>query len=245
MARAAVAAVLIGLAPAARAQDPYLPPPADDAWRYDLAFYLWLTQMDGELESRGLEVEVDADYKDVLDNLDSTVAFRFEAWHRDSFGIGFDISWLELEDEPEFATGEGKVEADFGFTELTVAGRTRSGNAYVDAFGGVRWVRFESGLEAPDGRDEEESTDYFDPMIGLRVGFQASSWLHGSLRFDVSGFGIGTDRTGNLVLIVDFKVGPRVAVSTGWRTMAVEIDEDRQKLDLLLSGPVLAVLLTF
>jgi hypothetical protein len=241
----AAAAVLIGLAPAARAQDAFRPSRPDDGWKYDIGFYFWITDMEGEIENRGIEVEVDADYGDVFDKLESTFGLRFEAWQRDQFGACFDICWISLEDEPEFASGEGKAEVNFGFTELAVAGRTRTGQGYFDLFGGVRWVRLESGLEDPAGGDEEDAKNYFDPIIGVRFGIAATEWLNASLRFDIGGFGVGTERTGNLVLMADFNVGQGSYLSAGWRTMATEIEEDRQGLDLVLSGPVLAVKIGF
>src|SRR5262245_61722740 len=135
----AAAAILIAFATAASAQDSYRPVRPDDGWKYDIGFYFWITDMDGEIENRGLEVEVDADDGDVFDKLESPFGLHFEAWQRDQFGAAFDICWISLEDEPEFASGEGKAEVNFGFTELTAAGRTRSGQAYVDLLGGFRW----------------------------------------------------------------------------------------------------------
>ena len=241
----AVAAVLIAFASAARAQDPHMPPREKEPWTFEAGFYLWLTNMDGEIQSRGLEVDVDRDYSDILDKLDSTYAVRFEAFQWDSFGLAFDTCWINLEDEPEFTTGEGNAEASFGFTEFTAAGRTRSGNAYFDVYGGFRWVRFETSLEDPTGRNEDDSDNYFDPMIGLRVGFTGSTWIHGSLRFDVGGFGVGTERTGNLVIMVDFRVSDSAFLSAGWKTMAVEVEENDLELNLLLTGPVVSVKIGF
>ena len=241
---ALVAALAICGALPARAQDPYLPPNED--WKFNMTFYLWMSGMDGEIRTDGLEAEVEADYSDFLDDIESTFGFRFEGWMRDSLGIAFDTNWLTLKDDPDIVTGEGDVEVAMGFTEVTVAGRTRSGNAYLDVIGGVRWVRFESEMSDPGGAAEDHAKNYFDPLIGLRVGFFANAWLHGSVRFDLAGFGVGTERTGHLLMAVDFLVAPTVGVTAGWKSMALEIDEEEdQEVDLYLSGPVVAVRIGF
>ena len=202
--------------------------------------------MDGELRTRGLEADVDADYNEFLDDIESTFGLRFEAWQRDSVGFTFDTNWLTLKDDPDFVSGTGEVEIAFGFTEATVAARTRSGNAYLDVYAGMRWLRLESELTDPSGTAEDHSKNYFDPLVGLRVGFLGTAWLHASVRFDLGGFNVGTERTGHLAMAVDFLVSPTVALTAGWRSMAIEIDEEeRQKADLLLTGPVLAVRVGF
>lgn len=242
---AAVAAILAAFAPPAQAQDPHMPPTEKDAWTFELGAYYWMTRMEGSVESQGLVADISSDYGDIIQRLGSTFALRFEAWQRDSFGIAFDTCWIKLDDTADFAAGEGDVEVDFGFTEITAAGRTRSGNAYMDVYGGLRWIRFESNLEPPGGGIEEGSTNYYDPMIGLRVGFTGSNWIHGSLRFDVGGFGVGTDRTATLALVVDFRVGDAVILSAGWRTMNIEVKEGDREVDLYITGPLVSVKIGF
>ena len=240
------AAAAIWTASPARAQDPYLPPGHTEDWKLSGAFYLWMSSMDGKIQTKGLEAEVDAEFSDFLENIESTFGLRFEAWMRDSIGFAFDTNWLTLSDDPDFLAGPGDAEVAFGFTEVTVAARTRSGNAYLDVIGGIRWLALESEIEDPSGAAEDHSKNYFDPIIGLRVGFFANAWLHGQCRFDIGGFGIGTERTGHLTISADFLVSPTVALTAGWKTMAIEVDEDdRQEVDLLLSGPVVAVRIGF
>lgn len=244
---AVAAAAAIWSASPAHAQDPYLPPSGSEDWKFSAAFYLWMCSMDGDISNRGVETEVDADFSEFFDKVESTFGFRFEAWQRESLGFGFDTNWLTLKDDPDFVSGTGEVEVAFGFTEVTVAGRTRSGNAYLDIIGGARWVRFETETSDPGGASEDHSKNYYDPMIGLRVGFFATSTIHGSLRFDIAGFNVGTERTSNLVIALDFLVAPTVALTAGWRTMAIKIDDenDEQEADLLLNGPVVAVRVGF
>ena len=106
---------------------------------------------------------------------------------------------------------------------------------------GFRWVRFESALESPSGQDEENAKSYFDPLIGVRAGAQLAEWLMVSVRFDIAGFGVGTEMTGNMVLLAGVRVSPTVELLGGWRSMALEIDEDRYDLDLLVRGPFVAI----
>ena len=226
---------------AARAQGTQ-PSGLPEGWTSDISFYFWMNDLSGDVTTGDLSVEADADFGDLADSIESMFAMHFEAWDRDSFGGFFDISWMNFEEEPEFpGGGEGRLDAAIGFVEAGLAARTRRGAAFFDVLVGFRWVRFESALESPSGQDEENAKSYFDPLIGVRVGAQLAEWLMVSFRFDAAGFGVGTEMTGNMVLLAAFRVAPTVELMGGWRSMALQIDEDRYDLDLKVKGPFLAI----
>jgi hypothetical protein len=77
------------------------------------------------------------------------------------------------------------------------------------------------------------------------VGWDVAEWLQLTFRFDVAGFGVGTELTGNAVITAGVRVSPTATVIGGWRSMAIEIDEDRYDLDVRLKGPLLAVNVKF
>jgi hypothetical protein len=233
-------AALAGAGSAAQAQNP-TPTGLPEGWTSDIGFYFWLPDLTGPVTIRNLSVEADADFGDLSDSIESMFAMHFEAMNRDSVGGFFDISWMNFEEEPEFpGGGEGKLDAAIGFVEVGMAARTKRGASFFDVLVGFRWVRFESALESPSGQDEENAKNYFDPMIGVRVGAELAEWLQVSFRFDAAGFGVGTEMCGNLVMQASFHVSPTVDLVAGWRSMSIKIDEDRYDLDVLLSGPFFA-----
>ena len=234
-------AALAAAGNAARAQGAQ-PSGLPEGWTADIAFYFWMNDLSGNVATGGLSAEVDADFGDLADSIESMFAMHFEAWERDTFGGFFDLTWMNFEEEPEFpGGGEGQLDAAIGFVEAGFAARTRRGAAFFDMLVGFRVVRFESALESPSGQDEENARTYFDPLIGVRVGVDIVPWLSASFRFDAAGFGVGTEMTGNMVFLANVHVSPTMDVIGGWRSMALEIDEDNFDLDLQLKGPFLAL----
>lgn len=213
-----------------------------EGWTTDIGFYMWMSDLSGDVTIRDLTAEADADFGDLFESIESMFAMHFEAWNRDTVGGFFDLSWMNFEEEPEFpGGGEGQLDAALGFVEAGVAVRTKHGPAYLDFLAGMRWVRLESALESPSGQDEENARNYFDPMLGVRVGWQLADWLLATWRFDAAGFGVGTELSGNMVIQASVRVSRTVDLVAGWRTLAMEIDEDTFDLDLVLRGPFFAI----
>jgi hypothetical protein len=238
LSRSLAAVVVAAFAAPASAQDAA---PKTDPWTYDVALYGWMMDLEGDITVRNLTAEADADFNELFDHLEGAVMLHFEAWQADSIGVLGDLNWTRLEQDLEFPGGDGKLE--FGMTQLeaAVASRSRHGITHFDFIGGLRWVRFDNDLEAPGGVEESKSRNYLDPMFGFRVGFDVATWLTLSMRLDLAGFGIGTDLTSNFAMSAVVDVADSVAIVGGWRSMALEIDEDRFDLDLRLRGPFLAV----
>ena len=214
-------------------------PPGRGGLEYSVEFDLWIPDLAGDVTV--LDLVLEADFGDPFGNLEGAGAIHFEAWEAQSVGGFLDLTWVSVSQDPELPGGEGKIDFSMGFVEAAVASRMRHGDAYFDVFTGLRWVRLEGALETPGGFDEGNAKDYFDPMIGVRVGGDLATWLSVSMRIDLAGFGVGTELTGNFVLTAGVKVSPSVTLVGGWRSMGIEIDEDRFDLDVVLRGPLLAV----
>ena len=72
---------------------------------------------------------------------------------------------------------------------------------------------------APDARFASTSENY-DPLLGFRLGVQASRKVHLTLRGDVGGFGVGSEFTWNVVALVRYQVpvwGYPVNLLVGYR----------------------------
>jgi hypothetical protein len=215
-------------------------PAPGDKITYDAGLFLWLPDLAGDAAVGGAVTEIDAG-----DGLDGAGTLHFEVWSRDESGGFLDLNWTNFEKDTDFPGGEGSVDVTMAFVEVAAATRWRRGDGRLDLFLGLRLLNFATELSPPGGGDEDESRSYLDPMLGVRIGWDLATWLSVSFRIDVAGFGVGTELTGNFVFMAGFNVTEAVTVAGGWKSMAIEIDEDTYDLDLVMRGPVLGVTLGY
>ena len=80
-----------------------------DGWEISLTPYLWATALKGDVAVGGVKAEVDADFNDILDNLNVAVMLKAEL-RKGRFGILSDTVFAQLEDDS--AVGDGRLEID-------------------------------------------------------------------------------------------------------------------------------------
>ncbi len=209
-------------------------------WRFDVAIYLWLADLEGDFTVRGVTAEADAEFADLLDHLKIAGTLHYEAWSRDRVGIVADLNWMSFEDEGEFGPIETTVTATVGMTEAAAAFRTKEGEAFVDLLGGFRWIALDTEVEVNGVPKETEDHSYLDPILGLRFGLEPAEWLLLTLRVDVGGFGVGTDMEGSMTALAAFRISPLFAVVAGYRAFGLEVSDDDSSVDLSMKGPLIA-----
>ena len=89
---AALAAAGLGILPAAAAETV-----TSDDWEISLTPYVWATALNGDVAVGGVKAKVDADFNDVLDNLNVAVMLKAEM-RKGRFGIISDTVFAQLED---------------------------------------------------------------------------------------------------------------------------------------------------
>jgi hypothetical protein len=70
-----VAFMLAALAPAVAAEEK----PAESAWKFHVAPYLWAIFMDGNVTVKGVEADVDLGFSDIWDELNFAFMLAYEA----------------------------------------------------------------------------------------------------------------------------------------------------------------------
>jgi len=235
----AAAALLVAALPApATAQAQGRPTSAmDDTWHFNLAPYMWMTGIKGDVSVAGLpEVPVDASFSDIRDNFDFGLAGRFEA-RKNRFGFGLDLTWNNLgapvaSSSPVLeALGlEADVRQLFGegFLFYRVAHGGRADNpAHLDVLAGTRYTGTRVRLTAEtsagaqyDGNSQE--LNWLDAMAGLkgRVPLGSRAALLG--RADIAGF--GSSLTWNVEGDLAFLVSQHWTIGAGWRYMDIDYD---------------------
>jgi len=233
-------AAVLGMGAEASAQDIRKTSTSPNEWENEIALYFWMPRMGGEVEIQNVDLDVDGDFDDMLKDLDSSIGLHYELWEHDSWGIAGDFFRMVLSDDPDVPAGDGELETEILLAEALFIGRTRSGQAYLDVFGGFRWMSLDSHFEG-GGVDEDRSRSYLDPIIGIRVGAMLSPWFHLSFRFDIGGFDVGTDFSTNTVFLATAYASPTVKFSAGWRTYAFRIDDSDHEFSLTVDGPLISV----
>ncbi len=142
-------------------------------------------------------------------------------------------------------------------TEETISGlREIAPRTQVDAFGGARYnrMRVNFNLDAnvvgsPLSRKVrlDESEDWIDPFIGLRLrhGLAPNWWV--ALRGDIGGFGIGTssDRAWTFTGTFQHLIHEDLSIGAGWKIMDLDYDRGDFEADVQMGGPFVTVTYEF
>jgi hypothetical protein len=95
------------------------------------------------------------------------------------------------------------------------------------------------------GQNFEATTrsDWFDPLVGLRVGMDVTRSVSVSMIGDVGGFGIGSasDVTWQAIGVIDYRLGQHWSLDFAYRALAIH----RNDIDALLQGPAFAATYRF
>jgi hypothetical protein len=85
-------------------------------WEFFLApIYLWAASSSGKMTVRGIQVDVDESFSDVVDNLDGALISHFEAHYKQRWGIFADLMYIRLNPD-DVLTPIGNI--GIGYTEL-------------------------------------------------------------------------------------------------------------------------------
>jgi len=253
-------ALLLSFAGLAEAQ-------GSEDWQWTVAPYLWASDVGLDLTvNNDITIGGDADFKDLLDKVDTVFMGHFEG-RKGRWGMYLDMIYLDLSDSSTLSVGPGgpilgDLTADAGMKmKLYDAGgiyrlREPGDDIQFDLLAGVRYVDVDveldlvlpgPGMMPVDIRTGPSETDL---MLGARlIGFFADRW-HWALRGDFS-FG-GTEGTYNGLATMGYTFGESrlFTLTAGYRYMSIEIDGvttrgNRTTAETTMSGPVVGFVFDF
>ena len=238
---------------------------AGDDWQFGVTPYLWGAGIDGTVKVKGYEADVSKSFGDIVNDLDFAAMVNLQV-RKDRFGAYTDVLFLGQSDTASVVSPGGVTIAnvsasidqwlvDFGASwavaQWGAAGADTKGA--VDLFLGGRYWNLATELKADSpvfgaARVVKKTTDWIDPIVGVRcaVGLTPKLALVG--RGDVGGFdlGSGSKLTWSTSAYVGWHFTPLVSAYAGWKYLSVERESDRgAEVDFALSGPVLGVAFTF
>jgi hypothetical protein len=190
------------------------------AWEWRVAPYLWAAAIDGELTTENADVELEVDFGDIWDNLDSAGLVFVEA-RKDRLSLLGDIVYLGLELDGN-TPGGADVDADVDTTIVELAGLFRvSPTSPFEVGLGLRYAsmdtEFEVGMASADS--DRDSIDGF--VAGRAVWPFAERWS-ASLYGDV---GAGdADLTWQLSALLGVHFDGW-GLSAGYRALDYDFDE--------------------
>jgi hypothetical protein len=226
--------------------------------RWTFAIGLWFWGIDGTVGDDGRVVSADSDWTDTIENIDK-VEFAIDArlrveWNR--WTANLQLDGATLEDSATFRDAGTEVEASIGLWTL-------QGDVGYKVFGGytgcdpcspavcaelyvgarLYWVGSDIDAIGPLGA-VDSSMSWIDPLVGFRVHADVQRWRFG-LEGDIGGFEVGSDLAWSLTGFVGFEISRTFGVVLGWRVLDVDYQDGSEIFDARLSGPFLAVTVTF
>lgn len=222
-------ALAIGLLPVT------LPAQENKPWRFDASLNLFLAGMTGDLAAKGIPAEVDADFGDIVEHLEAGAAGRFTLGH-ERWSLSTEFSYLRLGAETSLVKAEMTqwlVEPSVGYEVCK--------NATV--FAGARYnsVHGDLTFNGPAGRVKTGTQDWWDPIVGAQLSLPLiKDKLSFDGRFDVGGFGVGSDITWQVFPHLNWRFAKWGSVQLGYRWLGTDYETgsgaNRFRYDVVLQG---------
>jgi hypothetical protein len=229
------------------------PAEAADGWTFSVAPYFWMAGISGDTKQFGIPttVHIDADFGDILDNLDFAFMAAGEARY-DRFSVITDVIYTKLSANGE--TPRGIFASDVDVTAKTFAGLLGAGysilegpSGNLDIVGGIRvWsvdteLSFNGGLL--NGRDVSDSATWVDGVAGFRGKYFFTPQVY------LTGWGLvgggGADIDWDVALGVGYDFNNWISAIAGYRALGVDYSDDGFIFDAVQQGPILGVAIKF
>jgi hypothetical protein len=227
-------------------------------WDFSIEPFLWAVSIDGDAGvGRVTGADIDIDFDDILDNLESTFSIAFEAHHTSGWGVLLEYGFFDLSADKTGPLG-GVIEADFrqGIMGLAAAKRFDLANGYYEITGGIRWWDNDIDVEVdplvlPGTVTASVDEDWVDPVVGMRFFTPMSEKWKLALRGDVGGFGAGSDFTAAADAGVFYSFSETVSLDVKYRAIWVDYEDGTKgtpgyfAYDTVTHGPFLGLKVDF
>ena len=211
-------------------------------WVWQVTPYVWATGIGGDITpyADGPTVSFDSSFSEVVRDLDA--AFFLSGYaRRDRLVFLGDFSHSSSSRDgllPGGLPAEGKLEQ----TSLTLAAgyRVVAGDGVaIDLLAGARHWRVKGSVTVPPaGLSVSPRATFTDPILAARANIRLAPRWSAILYGDIGGFGVGSERTSQIVATVNYQAGEDVFLSAGYRTLSVDYRDSGTRIDPRMSGPI-------
>jgi hypothetical protein len=216
-------------------------PLVTDEWQFFIAPYLWFVGLSGDMAVNGQELQVNADFGDIWDQLDFAFQIRAEAMKNNYF-VFIDETYMKLSInqniEPDLPLPIGaNIDIGIKMNTLEFGGGYRlvapkpNVPIYFDLFGGGRWWIVDIDQKISFNNLPDQSSDqnekWLDIFVGARMIALLTEHLIATVRTDIGGFNLGFSSkfTWNIIANLGWETGWRgFTPYIGWRTLYVDYE---------------------
>jgi hypothetical protein len=220
-----------------------------DGWEFVVAPYAWLAGINGDVTVKGVKSSVDADFGDILDNLDVGALGYFEI-RKDKWGGYADIMYLKVSSDAKVGQVDYKIEASMTLAGAGVLYRVYEGFAGAegnpvgtDIFVGGRYVKLDVDLDFVGVTKISGGKDWTDPVIGVKYSQDLSKKFLVTTTADIGGFGIASDFTWSASILGGYRLGRTANLWFGYRYLDIDYDTGsgakKFAFDTAIHGPIL------
>ena len=236
----------------ATAPDPE--PTITEGWTFSVTPYFWAAGLSGETSAFDLPVvSIDADFSDILNNLDFAAMAIVDA-RNGRYSIFGDLIYTKL--SADSATPLGLAATTVDLTAKTFAGLVGAGYSvlegpagHLDVVAGIRvWsVDTELGFSGPGplgGRSFSDGATWVDGLVGVRgnYSFTPQFYLTGWALVGAGEADIDWDVAGG----VGYRINDRFSATLGYRALGVDYSNDDGFLfDVVQQGPIMGLTIRF
>lgn len=217
-------------------------------WQFTIAPYIWGAGVDGSMTIGDDPAIPEVDLNHIIDGLDAGFLGHFNA-RNERWMISSDLVYVDLGGRRDYEDGTIWAGLDTLFFELDGGYRV---SPAVTILAGARLVTLgmNVSVQGPfEDRQAEADKTFVDPIIGVHILAPLSEkWWFG-FRGDIGGFGVGSEFSWQAYADIGFRISRVVSVLAGYRVLDMDYQSetafDPVELDLMISGPQIAVAFTF
>ena len=211
-----------------------------DSWQFRITPYLWMLGLDGTTAALGNDVDVDASFSDILDNLNIALSVNMEL-SKGPFFLVFDPMYADLEMDfvaPGAVPLAGTIDVDLLIADLNVG---YSINENFGLYAGLRYYDQDISVTPNMLPEVSLGDDWTDYLLGIRVRTEMSDKWSFAGKLDGA---VGGDSDSALYLqaVLLRHFGRNMHLDLGWRYYDVDYESGsgatRFKWDVKHSGPV-------
>ena len=258
-----VALMLAALAPALAAEEK----PAESAWEFHVAPYLWAIAMNGNVTVKGFEADVNMSFSDIWDQLNFALMLAYEA-RKGNWGLWGDTIYANLQDN-NVSGPLGLTDIDptvnvfwqglggfyrLGTWDLADAPGKKRPSVTVDAYAGARYTYLDLKLDfdgAFQGRvnDVSDNKSWVEPLVGVRTIWDLSERWTITAAGDIGGVAFGSDFAWDAFGLIGYRFNlfgeNNARVLAGYRALSQDYTDgsgrNKFKWDITMHGPILGL----
>lgn len=218
-------------------------PAAAQDWSGQVTPYAWGAGLGGDITpfSGAPTLTFENSLSEVLEHLDA--AFFLSSYaRRDRLVIMGDLSFSSSSADglaPPGIPASGKL-TQSSMTFLAGHRTVSNKDVTLDLLAGARAWRIKGSAAAPLlGIDASFSRNFVDPIFAARANIAVAPRWSAILYADIGGFGVGSERTSQILATVNYQFNDSLWISAGYRQLSVDHRSGGTEVDMVMAGPLL------